>query len=138
MTCKAGSCRFRFFIPALWSVLHLQSKKRKKAIRFSTLSTAEKPGGQLDNVVFHPLPARPMEFAGFQSGSPIGCGDFSAVKNPASRNCSGFCVCIRLDGDINKETWQIFSAKNLRSLAPETMNIELSYITKTERKEPVR
>ena len=36
-------------------------QKENKGYLIVNLSTGEKPGGQLDNVVFHPLPARPME-----------------------------------------------------------------------------
>ena len=113
-------------------------QKENKGYLILTLSTGEKPGGVLNNVVFHPLPTRPMETLELNLDHQSDAEILVQLKTRLAAIAPDAVVRIRLEGVINEETWQILSAKNLRSLAPETMNIELSYITNTERKEPVR
>ena len=111
-------------------------QKEKKGYLIVTLSTGEKPGGQLDKITFHPLPTRPMESLDFcldhQSDGEI----LAQLRSQLAAIAPDAVVRIRLNGEINEETWQLFSAKNLRSLAPETMNIELSFIKNDTRREP--
>ncbi len=113
-------------------------QKENKGYLIVTLSTGEKPGGQLDNVVFHPLPARPMETLDFSLDHQSDAEILAQLKSRLASIAPDAVVRIRLEGEINDSTWQIFSARNLRSIAPDTMNIELSFKANVERKEPSR
>ena len=102
-------------------------QKENKGYLIVTLSTGEKPGGKLNNVVFNPLPARPMETLDFSLDHQSDAEILALLKSWLAAIAQDAVVRIRLEGEINAATWQIFSARNLRSIAPETMNIELSF-----------
>jgi DNA repair exonuclease SbcCD nuclease subunit len=113
-------------------------QKENKGYLVVNISTGEKPGGVLNNVVFHPLPARPMETLDFSLDHQPDAEILGQLKYRLAKIAPDAVVRIRLNGEINEATWQIFSARNLRSIAPETMNIELSFKANAERKEPSR
>jgi DNA repair exonuclease SbcCD nuclease subunit len=114
-----------------------EQKEQKGYLRIS-LSAGEKPGGQLDKVSFHALAARPMETLDFELDHQSDAVILAKLKSRLAAMDPDAVVRLRLNGEINEATWQIFSAKNLRNLAPETMNIELSFKSNFERKETTR
>jgi len=106
-------------------------QKEEKGYLTLLLNPGNQPGAQLEKVCFHKLPARPMVTMDFvldhQTEEKM-VGDLTSRLNALDPEG---VVRIRLVGEVSTQTWRIFSAGNLRSLAPATMNIEIMNFSKS-------
>ena len=97
-----------------------------KGYMLLTLTAGNQPGGRLVKIEFHPLPARPMLTLDIYTGGLLPAQAAERLRAQLAGLDAHTVVRIRLHGDLSADTWQVFSAASLRSLAPGTMNITLS------------
>jgi exonuclease SbcD len=84
-------------------------------------------GGQLLRVSFVPLPARPMVHLVVE---PAGLGSETLTGNLRTELAAldpGAVVRIQVRGLVSREASKVLSAAHVRSLAPPTMNVSVSY-----------
>ncbi|MHB8133187.1 MAG: metallophosphoesterase family protein [Anaerolineaceae bacterium] len=109
-------------------------QKEEKGYLTMLLTPGKQPFAQLEEVRFHKLPARPMITIDFvldhQTEEKI-VGELTSRLNALDPES---VVRIRLLGEGSAQNWRIFSAGNLRSLAPTTMNVEIANFPNSFRK----
>ena len=84
----------------------------------------ERPGGVLRSWEFCRLPARPMLVCELHGGSDALSLD-TAIRNAIASAPDDAILQLRIHGTLSDRDRAVLTAKNLRALAPATMNVEL-------------
>jgi len=100
-------------------------QKEDKGYLKITLQPGDHNNGNLIKTTFERLPARPMVIINFfldhQSEQQI---QTELVKKLTAIDPNAV-VHLRLMGEVSPEQWRVFSAENLRTIAPASMNLEV-------------
>lgn len=82
-------------------------------------------GGALKRWEFRQLPARPMISRDLEAGSTESADLERAIKDAIASVPQDAILRLRINGQLSPENVALLSAKNLRAIAPTTMNVEV-------------
>jgi DNA repair exonuclease SbcCD nuclease subunit len=85
-------------------------------------------GGVLRSYEFRCLPARPMLQCDLRSGRVGGAGLQRAIEHAIAQAPSDAILRLKVQGPLDDRARSVLSAANLRSLTPQTMNVEVRIV----------
>lgn len=111
------------------SVERTSFAERKEDKHYVILSVAKSGRGasELTDISFVPLPTRPMLTILIEGGPSSGSVLAARIRNDLARVDPDAIVRIRIRGGITDDGREVLRAANLRSLAPPSMNVSLSF-----------
>ncbi|OGO20358.1 MAG: hypothetical protein A2Z14_12370 [Chloroflexi bacterium RBG_16_48_8] len=111
------------------SVERTSFAERKEGKRFALLDVSPDGSsrGRLINVQFIPLPARPMVTLILMTKERSEEEVFSSLKERFKELEADAIVRIQVVGSTSEEIAQVFTAENLRRIAPSSMNVSVTY-----------
>jgi exonuclease SbcD len=100
--------------------------RERKSYSICSFSTALRRGQRMVDASFVALPARPMIHLDIERPDPAGRSLTKQLEQHIRRLDPDAVVRIQVNGPLSPTDEQVLSAANLRSLAPDTMNVSLA------------
>jgi exonuclease SbcD len=101
-------------------------RDERKSYSICSFSTALRRGQRMVDASFVALPARPMIHLDIERPDPAGRSLTKQLEQHIRRLDPDAVVRIQVNGPLSPTDEQVLSAANLRSLAPDTMNVSLA------------